>query len=30
MNLHHRDARKIDPSWGAVLGDGSPNDSDRI
>ena len=27
---YHRDFRKIDPSRGAVLGDGSPNDSDRI
>ena len=30
MNLHHRDTRKIDPTRGATLGDGSPNDSDRI
>lgn len=30
MNTHYRDARKIDPNKGAVLGDGSPNDSDRI
>ena len=27
---YHRDFRKIDPSRGAVLGDGTPNDSDRI
>lgn len=30
MNQHHRDVRKIDPSRGATLGDGSPNDADRI
>ena len=30
MNTHHRDTRKIDPSRGATLGDGSPNDRDRI
>ncbi|WP_299292604.1 dimethylsulfonioproprionate lyase DddP [uncultured Tateyamaria sp.] len=30
MNQHHRDTRKIDPSRGAVLGDGTPNDADRI
>jgi Xaa-Pro aminopeptidase len=27
---HHRDTRKIDPSRGATLLDGSPNDQDRI
>ena len=30
MNQHHRDMRKIDPTRGATLGDGSPNDQDRI
>lgn len=30
MNTHHRDTRKIDPSRGAYLGDGTPNDADRI
>jgi len=30
MQQHHRDMRKIDPSRGARLGDGSPNDNDRI
>ena len=30
MNQHHRDTRKIDPSRGATLGDGSPNDSNRV
>ena len=30
MNSHYRDTRKIDPSRGATLGDGSPNDADRI
>ena len=30
MNQHHRDVRKIDPSKGSTLGDGSPNDSNRI
>ena len=30
MNSHHRDTRKIDPSRGATLGDGTPNDADRI
>ncbi len=30
MNQHHRDARKIDPTRGALLGDGTPNDADRI
>ena len=30
MNQHYRDTRKIDPSQGATLGDGTPNDGDRI
>ena len=30
MNRHYRDTRKIDPTCGATLGDGSPNDADRI
>ncbi len=30
MNTHHRDVRKIDPSRGATLGDGTPNDANRI
>ncbi len=30
MNTYQRDSRKIDPSRGATLGDGSPNDQDRI
>ncbi|MEX0282328.1 MAG: dimethylsulfonioproprionate lyase DddP [Arenibacterium sp.] len=30
MNTHYRDTRKIDPSQGAVLGDGTPNDANRI
>ena len=30
MNKHHRDTRKIDPTRGATLGDGTPNDADRI
>ncbi|TDK51282.1 dimethylsulfonioproprionate lyase DddP [Antarcticimicrobium luteum] len=30
MNRHYRDSRKIDPSRGATLGDGTPNDPDRI
>ena len=30
MNHHFSDTRKIDPSRGSVLGDGSPNDMDRI
>jgi Xaa-Pro aminopeptidase len=30
MNTHYRDTRKIDPSKGSVLGDGSPNDNDRV
>ena len=27
---HHRDRRKIDPSRGPTLPDGSPNDNDRV
>ena len=30
MNTHYRDTRKIDPSRGPALGDGTPNDADRI
>lgn len=30
MNLHYRDSRKIDPTRGATLGDGTPNDPDRV
>lgn len=30
MNEHYRDARKIDPTRGALLGDNTPNDADRI
>ncbi|WP_299603186.1 dimethylsulfonioproprionate lyase DddP [uncultured Tateyamaria sp.] len=30
MNQHYRDTRKIDPNRGAALGDGTPNDADRI
>ena len=30
MNQHYRDTRKIDPNRGATLGDGTPNDADRI
>ena len=30
MNQHYRDTRKIDPTRGATLGDGTPNDNDRI
>lgn len=30
MNQHHRDTRKIDPSKGGTLADGSPNDMDRV
>ncbi|MEM8592943.1 MAG: dimethylsulfonioproprionate lyase DddP [Pseudomonadota bacterium] len=30
MNQHYRDTRKIDPNRGATLGDGTPNDNDRI
>jgi len=30
MTSHYRDTRKIDPHRGDTLGDGSPNDNDRI
>jgi len=30
MDNHYRDTRKIDPAKGALLGDTSPNDDDRI
>ena len=30
MNTFYRDTRKIDPGQGSKLGDGSPNDADRI
>jgi Xaa-Pro aminopeptidase len=30
MNEHYRDQRKIDPTRGSMLGDGTPNDADRI
>jgi len=30
MNTHYRDTRKIDPTKGALLGDNTPNDADRI
>ena len=30
MDQLYRDVRKIDPSRGATLGDGSPNDNDRL
>lgn len=30
MNEHYRDARKIDPTRGPTLGDGTPNDANRI
>ncbi|MDU8944449.1 dimethylsulfonioproprionate lyase DddP [Ovoidimarina sediminis] len=30
MNRHFSETRKIDPSRGATLGDGSPNDANRI
>ena len=30
MNQHYRDTRKIDPTRGATLADGSPNDQDRM
>ncbi len=30
MTDHYRDIRKIDPGKGATLGDGSPNDLDRV
>ncbi|KKM07865.1 hypothetical protein LCGC14_1729600, partial [marine sediment metagenome] len=30
MDRHHCDTRKIDPTRGTTLGDGSPNDQNRI
>ncbi|MEP3333408.1 dimethylsulfonioproprionate lyase DddP [Sedimentitalea sp.] len=30
MNIHYRDMRKIDPTQGATLSDGTPNNQDRI
>jgi len=30
MNHHYRETRKIDPTRGATLADGSPNDNDRV
>ena len=30
MNTHYRDTRKIDPTRGALLGDNTPNDADRV
>jgi Xaa-Pro aminopeptidase len=30
MTRHYRDTRKIDPNRGDTLGDGTPNDNDRI
>lgn len=30
MNTHYRDRRKIDPGAGPMLGDGTPNDGDRV
>ncbi|WP_420863780.1 dimethylsulfonioproprionate lyase DddP [Algirhabdus cladophorae] len=30
MNQHYRDGRKIDPTRGAMLGDNTPNDNDRV
>ncbi len=30
MNVHHSDSRKIDPTRGATLGDGTPNDGNRV
>nr|WP_323778835.1 dimethylsulfonioproprionate lyase DddP [Amylibacter sp.] len=30
MNTYHSDVRKIDPSKGAMLGDGTPNDLNRV
>ena len=30
MNKHYRDIRKIDPTAGPTLGDGTPNDADRM
>ena len=30
MTLHEASRRKIDPTRGATLGDGTPNDNDRV
>jgi Xaa-Pro dipeptidase len=30
VNTHHRDNRKIDPTRGPALADGTPNDNDRV
>ncbi|THH39180.1 aminopeptidase P family protein [Aliishimia ponticola] len=30
MNQHYRETRKIDPTRGATLGDGTPNDANRV
>ena len=30
MNTHFRDTRKIDPTKGAVIGDNTPNDANRV
>ena len=30
MNVHYRDNRKIDPSLGQRLGDGTENDGNRV
>ncbi|PWE30475.1 peptidase M24 [Maritimibacter sp. 55A14] len=30
MNEHYRDRRKIDPTRGAITGDNTPNDADRV
>lgn len=30
MNTHYRDSRKIDPTRGATLDDGTPNNQDRV
>ena len=30
MSSHYRDTRKIDPTKGAMLGDNTPNDNDRV
>lgn len=30
MDIHYAQSRKIDPTRGAVLGDGTPNDSSRV
>jgi Xaa-Pro aminopeptidase len=30
MNTHHRDTRKIDPTRGTTLADGTPNNQDRV